>query len=361
MLSSAREFSLRDLGQTIGAEADFEKNVQLKIALMGDGDVVVTPCRGPPTPQAVKAWARDKMAQRKRGTSLKKAEQKQETSQDGNLEKVVTKQLSNQTKTVADDSKTLKFELNQVIPKSSPPKIPPDKIFTGSGGLVLKNHVSVPVQKQKMLDGIDRDKKTDVLDLSDSSSPAEVTSPGSLFSPNEEKMCTLASSFTQNGKHNLCEISGTQPITINRSLGFAVYDEKLHQADNVTTETNSPPNVVTQCKAGTPPSRISPEGTPQLSPLTIKQLLSPTFQTQDFTFSAPHHSTPVATKLVYGLQSPRCTPISAATNVKSLETSPQNPVKSSTGHQASSDQTPSLRQQLLASQFKVSLFLNFSL
>ena len=174
-------------------------------------------------------------------------------------------------------------------------------------------------------------------------------------------MCTLASSFTQNGKHNLCEISGTQPITINRSLGFAVYDEKLHQADNVTTETNSPPNVVSQCKAGTPPSRISPEGTPQLSPLIIKQLLSPTFQTQDFTFSAPHHSTPVATKLVYGLQSPRCTPISAATNVKSLETSPQNPVKSSTGHQASSDQTPSLRQQLLASQFKVSLFLNFSL
>ncbi|XP_022788883.1 DNA polymerase zeta catalytic subunit-like isoform X1 [Stylophora pistillata] len=346
VLSSALEVSLYDLGQTVEDATDFKKNVELRISLVGDGDVVVTPCRGPPTPQAVKAWARDKLAKRRQGTSLKKAKREQGTSKDENLEKVETKQSSNPTKIIAEVSKTSKLELNQAIPESSLPKIPSEKITCESGALVLED-----LPKHKVLDGVDGDKKTNVVDLSDSSSPAEVVSPGSLFSSNEEKLFTLASSFKQSEKHNLGEISGTQPISINSSLGLAVPDEQLHQANSVTTETNSPPSTVMQSKAATPPARISSKGSPQLSPLTIKQVLSPTLQTQDSPAAAPHHSTPVATNLVYGLRSPRCTPISAATNAKSPETNAQNPVKGNTGHQASTDQTP-LRQQMLASRFK---------
>lgn len=58
-----------------------------------------------------------------------------------------------------------------------------------------------------MFDGIDRDKKIDVIDLFDFLSFVEVISFGSLFLLNEEKMCILVLSFIY-GKYNLCEILG---------------------------------------------------------------------------------------------------------------------------------------------------------
>lgn len=362
VLSSARESSLRDFCQTIEDAANIDKNVELKIALMGDGDVVVTPCRGPPAPEAVKAWAREKLAKRrqgKQGTVLKKVEPKQETSKDGNLEKVEKKQLSDQTKIVSGVSKTSNLELNQAIPETSTPKIPSKTMDSELGVPFVDDFVAIPEQKHKTLDVVHRDKKTDVVELSDSPSPAEVTSPCSLFSPNEGKTFTFASGFTQTEKQNLSEMSGTQPMNINRALTLVgQHDEQRLQTKNaVTTETNSV--TVTQSSAVTLSVLHSPEGTPQQSPLTTMQPLSPILQTQSSIFAAPYHSTPVATKLVYGVQSPRCTPISDATKVKSLETNAEIPVKSNTGHQASSAQTPSLRKQLVASQFKVSLLLTF--
>ena len=359
VMSSARECGIQSICQSMDDATTLHKNLELKIALMGDGDVVVTPCRGPPAPETVKAWARDKLAKRKvkgqkeeEDLASKKVETK-EPSADENLENTRQDQVSQQKKMDSIVSKTPSTELGQDIPATSGSKIPLREVSEKCSGSSVSADAELLVEnKQKALDDVTSEKKLDVVELSDSTSPIEVTSPCSLFSPNEAKMSTFAFatepvegrcklSHTEN--HNQNEIPGTQP------MGMECRDVRTEREEIVVTSSTNSVTV-------TPSLLHSPEQTPS----TTSQLLSPLLQTQTPVFPAPYHSTPVATKLVYGAQSPRCTPISdATTKVKRLDTNTEMTERKNDGHQASSDQTPSLRQQLLASQFKVLLLLLF--
>lgn len=365
VLSSARESGFRDIYQTVEDATDIDKNMQLKIALMGDGDVVVTPCRGPPAPEVVKVWARDKLGKRglkKQGTdpALKKSEPRQGTSNDDNLEKIE----KNRRKTDSGVFKEPKIELEKAIPEISTPNIPSQKLAAqATTSLVGAEIELVFASKHKTLDEPESKQKMDAMESSDSSSPSlvEMTSPCSLFSPNEGKVFTFASgtpiemrqsesvkvTYTENA------LTGTQPMNIDKATSLSTQNnEHFSEPQDVVTSETSGVTV-------TPSALHSPDGSPQQCPSTTKQLLSPLLQSKSPVFAAPYHSTPVATKLVYGVQSPRCTPISDAAKAKRLENIAEPSGKINLGHQASSDQTPSLRQQLLASQFKVSLLLVF--
>ena len=350
-MSSARECGIRSICQAMDDASALHKNVELKIALMGDGDVVVTPCQGPPAPEVVRAWARDKLAKRnskgRKGVgdlALKKLEQVKEPSQNENWKgDRLDQDLENKT-TDVNVAKSPEAELEQAIPVTSDLERPSKEVTQKLNASSLdSNFKKLFDSKQKALDDVESVKKGDVSGLSDSFSPVEVTSPCSLFSPNEAKMFTFASGThleVARTNHDQDEVLGTQP------MGAEWRDARTEPKEVVVT---SGINSVTVT-----PSKLR---TPEQTPSTTKQPLSPLQQTQSPVFPAPYHSTPVATKLVYGAQSPRCTPISdAATKVKRLDTNVTVSTKKTAGAQASSDQAHSLRQQLLASQFKVLLF-----
>ena len=135
VLSSARECSVRDIFQNIEDATNIDKNLQLKMALMGEGEVVITPCRGPPAYNAVKAWARQKLAKKGLQTqetnpALKKLELKQTTSNDGNLENVEEKQLLEERNVDLVVSNTSKIKLGQAMPVITTPKVPPEDVTT---------------------------------------------------------------------------------------------------------------------------------------------------------------------------------------------------------------------------------------
>lgn len=354
-MSSARECSIRSICQAMDGASALHKNVELKIALMGDGDVVVTPCRGPPAPEVVKAWARDKLAKhnskgRKGGGDLapKTLEQMKEPSQKGNCKSDRQDQDSKNKGADVNVAKLPAAELEQAIPVTSdlerPLKEVTQKLNASSLDSSLKKLFD---SKQKALDDVESEKKAEVMGLSDSFSPVEVTSPCSLFSPNEAKMFTFSSgtqSEVARTNRDQDEVLGTQPMC-------AEWRDKRTEPKEVVVTSGISSVTVT-------PSKLR---TPEQTPSATKQLLSPLQQTQSPVFTAPYHSTPVATKLVYGAQSPRCTPISdSATKVKRLDTNVTVSTKKTAGAQASSDQTHSLRQHLVASQFKVLLFFNLS-
>ena len=367
VLSSARECSVRDIYQSIEDATNIDKNLQLKMALMGEGEVVITPCRGPPAYNAVKAWAREKLAKRglqKQETdpALEKLELKQTTSNDGNLKNVEEKQLSELRNVDSVVSNASKIKLGQAMSVTTTPKVPPEEVITQ----VRRSSVNAEFEplvenKHKTLDVVESEQRLDVMESSDSSSPVEVTSPCSLFSPNELKTFTFASGTpqeiarrksvkgTQAENQYLNTITGTQPMHIDGALPLSARsDEQCSEPKDALALGPSSVRV-------TPSALHSPDG----SPSTTEQPLSPILQSQCPVFAAPYHSTPVATKLVYGVQSPRCTPISDATKAKRLKTNAETSGKKSLGNQASSDQTP-LRQQLLSSQFKVAVFTIFS-
>lgn len=372
VLSSARECSIRDIYQTVEDATNMDKNLQLKMALMGEGEVVITPCRGPPAPEAVKAWARDKLAKRglqkqRTDPAMKKPEPQQATLNSGNLENVEKNQLTEQRNADLGVSNTSKIELRQAMPVTPTPKVPSQEVTKQVKVSSVDAEFEPLVEnKHKTLD-VESEQKMDVMESSDSSGPAEVTSPCSLFSPNEGKTFAFASGTPQseiaqcksvkcNQAENQClnAITGTQPMNIDKALTLSAQnDEQLSEPKDVVTSGAS-------CVTVTPSALHSPDGTPRQYPSTTKQPLTPILQSQSPIFAAPYHSTPVATKLVYGVQSPRCTPISDASKAKRLKTNAGTSGKKNLGNQASSDQTPLLRQQLLASQFKVAPFTIFS-
>ena len=331
---------------------------------MGEGEVAITPCRGPPTYEAVKAWARDKLAKRglqkkEKDPGLKKPELIQTTSNEGNLENVRDNQFSEQRNAKLVVSDASKIELRQAMPITSTPKAPPQEVTTlFRFPPVDAEFEPLDERKQNALDVVGSEQKMDVMELSDSYSPVEVTSPCSLFSPNERRTFTFASGIpqeivqcksvkcTQAEKQHLSTITGTQSMDTDRVLPLST--QNVEQFSEPKDALTSGPSSVTV----TPTALYSPDGTP-------RQPLSPILQSQNSVFVAPYHSTPVATKLVYGVQSPRCTPISDATKAKRLKTTAEPSGKNILGNQVSSDQTPSLRQQLLSSQFKVALFTFF--
>lgn len=336
------------------------------MALMGEGEVVITPCRGPPAYNAVKAWARQKLAKKGLQTqetnpALKKLELKQTTSNDGNLENVEEKQLSEQRNVDLVVSNTSKIKLGQAMPVTTTPKVPPEDVTTQVRNSSVDAEFEPRAEsKHKTLDVVESEQRLDVMESSDSSSPVEVTSPCSLFSPNELKTFTFAPGTpqeiaqrksvkgTQADNQYLNTITDTQPMHIDEALPLSARsDEQFSEPKEVLTLGESSVTVT-----------LSALHSPIGSPSTTKQPLSPILHSQCPVFAAPYHSTPVATKLVYGVQSPRCTPISDATKAKGLKTNAETG-KKNFGNQASSDQAP-LRRQLLSSQFKVALLTIFS-
>ena len=361
VLSSARECNVRDIFQNMEDATNIDKNLQLKMALMGEGEVVITPCRGPPAYEAVKAWAREKLAKRglqKQETdpALKKLELKQTTTNDGNLENVEEKQLSEQRNVDLVVSDTSNIKQGQALPVITTSKVPSDEVTTQLRRSSVEFDPLVE-NEHKTLDVVESEQRLDVMESSDSCSP--VTSPCSLFSPNELKTFTFAPGTpreiaqrksvkaTQAENQCLNTITGTQPMHIDEALPLSARSEEQF------SEPKDALNLSASSVTVTPSALQSPDG----SPSTTKQLLSPILQSQCPVFAVPYHSTPVATKLVYGVRSPRCTPISDATKAKRFKTNAETG-KKNLGNEASSDQTP-LRQQLLSSQFKVALFTIF--
>ena len=341
-MSSTREFAVENICQTMEDAASICKNAELKIALMGDGEVVITPCRDPPSLESVKAWARTKLAKRSikalkkvEDKPLKKQEQIKEPSKDLKLVKV-------EEELVSEHKESGVKAFNVATSEQGPVTLSPSAPIETLPEVTHKvSKVSQPVQTALVRGEVD---KQNVMELSDSFSPVEITSPCSLFSPNEGKMFTFAS-----GTHPEMEIRKSHDK--GEKLGTQPKDMKCRDS-----ETKLEKVAVTSGASSvtvTPSIFRSPEQTPS----STQQPLSPLLQTQSSVFSGPHHSTPVATKLVYGVQSPRCTPISnATTQRKRLDANVETSGKKTTPNQASTDQTPSLRQQLLASQFKVDNF-----
>ena len=340
-MSSTREFAVQNICQTMEDAASICKNAELKITLMGDGEVVITPCRDPPSLESVKAWARTKLAKRSikalkkvEDKPLKKQEQINEPPKDLKLVNVEKELVSGHKES---DVKAFNVSTTEQGPVTLSPPAPIETLPE-----VTRKVSSQPVQTALARAEVD---KQNVMELSDSFSPVEITSPCSLFSPNEGKMFTFASG-THPGmeirkSHDRGEKLGTQP----KDMKCRDPETKLEKVA-VTSGASS----VTI----TPSIFRSPEQTP---PPSTQQPLSPLLQMQNSVFSGPHHSTPVATKLVYGVQSPRCTPISnTTTQRKRLDANIETSGKKTTPNQTSTGQTPSLRQQLLASQFKVDNF-----
>lgn len=340
VMSSTREFAVQNICQTMEDAASIYKNAELKIALMGDGEVVITPCRDPPSLESVKAWARTKLAKRSikalkkvEDKPLKKQEQINEPPKDLKLVNVEKELVSGHKES---DVKAFNVSTTEQGPVTLSPPAPIETLPE-----VTRKVSSQPVQTALVRAEVD---KQNVMELSDSFSPVEITSPCSLFSPNEGKMFTFASG-THPGmeirkSHDKGEKLGTQPKDMRCRDPEAKFEK--------VTVTFGASSVTV-----TPSIFRSPEQTPS----STHQPLTPLLQTQNSVFSGLHHSTPVATKLVYGVQSPRCTPISnATTQRKRLDANVETSGKKTTPNQASTDQTPSLRQQLLASQFKVDNF-----
>ena len=333
VMSSTREFAVQNICQSMEDAASICKNAELKIALMGDGEVVITPCREPPSIETVKAWARTKLAKRS-SKALKKVEDKPLKKQEQIKEP--PKDLKVLTEHKENDVKAFNVSTTEHGPVTLSPPAPTETLPEVTSKVSCQ-----PVQTALARAEVD---KQNVMELSDSFSPVEITSPCSLFSLNEGKMFTFASG-THPGmeirkSHDKGEKLGTQP----KEMKCRDPETKLEKVA-VTSGASS----VTV----TPSIFRSPEQTPS----STQQPLSPLLQTQNSVFSGPHHSTPVATKLVYGVHSPRCTPISnATTQRKRLDANVETSGKKTTPNQASTDQSPSLRQQLLVSQFKVDNF-----
>ena len=375
-MSSTREFAVQNICQSMEDAASICKNAELKIALMGDGEVVITPCRDPPSLESVKAWARTKLAKRSikalkkvEDKPLKKQEQIKEPPKDLKLLNVEKELVSGHKESNVKAFNISTTEQGPVtLPRPAPKETLPE---------VTRKVSSQPVQTALVRAEVD---KQNVMELSDSFSPVEITSPCSLFSPNEGKMFTFVSG-THPGmeirkSHDKGEKLGTHPgMEIRKSHDKG---EKLgsHPEMEIRKSHDKGEKLGTQPKdmrcrdpeaklekvavtSGASTVTVTPSifRSPEQTPSSTQQPLSPLLQTQNSVFSGPHHSTPVATKLVYGVQSPRCTPISnATTQRKRLDANVETSEKKTTPNQASTDQTPSLRQQLLASQFKVDNF-----
>ena len=341
VMSSAQECGIQEIYHAMGDASNIHKNIELKIALMGDGDVVVTPCRDPPAPEAVKAWARNKLlklnlkgnTEEEKDSAPKTLTNAQESSKHESLKGLRTEQDSEKTAVNTTVSKKNRaMEVEKAISLTSDSSIPSKQ---------ANKKLSIPPVDTtlEIFADIEREKVGNVMELSNSSSSSvEVTSPYSLFSPNEVKIFSFApGKQTDVTCRNLDqgEISSTQPMY----CGY--HDIQMEPKEKVTS--GSSPVTDTPLK-------------PQFCEHFPSTTKSPLLQTQSPVFSVPFHSTPVATKLVYGAQSPRCTPISnaATQSLKRLDTNVgKSALTKNSGVKASSAQGPPLRQRL--SQFKVLL------
>lgn len=337
VLSSAREWGIHSIYHTMYDASKVSENIDLKIALMGDGDVVITPSRGPPTAKAVKAWARRKLSKlnlretaSEEGCAPKKVDDVQGFSKHENVSEKV-----NVNTNVA---KTGAMEAEKVIPVTSDSKTPLREVIREDVSISPKD-----VTLEVFADN-ESEKAEDAMILSDSSKSAgELTSPDNLFSPNEDKIISFAPGKGKDGaRSNLGQggISGTQP------MHGELRDVWIECKEVVSS--GSVPVTVT-------PFKFRPH---EQTHSTAK---SPLLQTQSAAFSVLYHSTPVATKLVYGAQSPLCTPISnvAAKPAKRLDTNAEKSSKTNFVAIASSERGPTLRQQAMASQLKVMFLQDF--
>ncbi|XP_015756079.1 PREDICTED: DNA polymerase zeta catalytic subunit-like [Acropora digitifera] len=329
VLSSARECGIQTNYHAMYDTSKVSENIDLKIALMGHGDVVLTPSRGPPTAQAVKAWARRK---------LSKLNSRETANEEDCAPKKVTdvqgfskyENDPEKEKVNTNVAKTGAMESEKVIPVTSDSKAP---LTQG----IREDSISPVDATQEMFADNKREKAEDAMILSDSSKSAgELTSPNNLFSPNEDKIFSYAAGKGKEvARDNLGqgEILGTQPM-------HGEFRDVWIECKEVASSGSAPVTVT--------PLKFRPH---EQTHSTAK---SPLLQTQSAAFPVPYHSTPVASKLVYGAQSPLCTPIPnvAAKPAKRLDTNVEKSSKTNFGPVASSERGPTLRQQAIASQFK---------
>ena len=334
VLSSARECGIQTNYHAMYDVSKVSENIDLKIALMGHGDVVLTPSRGPPTAEAVKAWARRKLS-------------KLNSRETANEEDCAPKKVADvqgfskyenapeKEKVNTNVAKTGAVESEKVIPVTSDSKA---DLTQGS----REDSISPVDATQEMFADNKREKAEDAMSLSDSSKSAgELTSPNNLFSPNEDKIFSYAAGKGKEvARDNLGhgEILGTQPM-------HGEFRDVWIECKEVASSGSAPVTVT--------PLKFRPH---EQTHSTAK---SPLLQTQSAAFPVPYHSTPVASKLGYGAQSPLCTPIPsvAAKSAKRLDTNVEKSSKTNFGPVASSERGPTLRQQAIASQFKVMRFL----
>lgn len=329
VLSSARECGIQTNYHAMYDASKVSENIDLKIALMGHGDVVLTPSRGPPTAEAVKAWARRK---------LSKLNSRETANEEDCAPKKVAgvqgfskyENAPEKEKVNTNVAKTGAMESEKVIPVTSDSKA---HLTQGS----REDSISPVDATQEMFADNKREKAEDAMILSDSSKSAgELTSPNDLFSPNEDKIFSYAAGKGKEvARDNLGqgEILGTQPM-------HGEFRDVWIECKEVASSGSAPVTVT--------PVKLRPH---EQTHSTAK---SPLLQTQSAAFPVPYHSTPVATKLVYGAQSPLCTPIPsvAAKPAKRVDTNVEKSSKTNFGPVASSERGPTLRQQAIASQFK---------
>ena len=357
---------------TFEEAANVEKNLKLQIALMGDGDIVITPCKSPPAPQAIKAWVRTKMA-RRRTRELQKQRnyvvprddrELQERNKSKTVKEVISKEVKAETIYIQSHQDNIEEASRKVCepertaenwPSCAQPvlRMCADREITAGIGFETRKEI-----EEKLLSG--------------AASSVEVTSPDSLFSPGLEGTFTFPSDLQKQTEprslhHSLDEGdsnkrnnesvcgSGTQPINHkfhNMETFLGQQSEGLPEDKNVFTNLaigpgNTTPTFEDQLRNISLPTilPLSPPLQTQGSPLSSRPPVSPT--------EVVYHSTPVATTSVYSIQSPVCTPISGAGRDKKPNVNNEQGNKKDVGKNTCAKQTPNLRRQLLGSQFKV--------
>ena len=333
VLSSARECGIQSNYHVTYDASKVSENIDLNIALMGDGNVVLTPSRVPPTAQAVKAWARRKLSKL---NSRETANEEDRAPKKGADVQVFSRNenVPEKEKVNTNVAKTGAMESDKVIPVTSESKAPLRQV-------VREDSISPKDATQEMFADNKREKAEDAMILSDSSKSAgELTSPDNLFSPNEDKIFLYAPG---KGKEVVRDNLGQEEISGTQPMHGEFRDVLIECKENASS--GSAPVTVT-------PLKFRPH---EQTHSTAK---SPLLQTKSAAFPEPYHSTPVASKLGYGAQSPLCTPIPRvpAKPAKRLDTNVEKPSKTNSGPVASSERGPTLRRQAIASQFKVMRF-----
>ena len=380
----------QNLGSTCDLVSDVERNAELRLALIGDNPAVITPCRGPPSSSTVRGWAQEKLAARRAKILQARAGHVMAKTERGSTGGSCKDEVHGEN-VVSEESGQPKGSMPAVIEEvksSATESSPVDMTQVKIKGTDAGNSAMQSCEKDCNSGDVN---KPEVIVVSDSSSSAEITSPCSLFSPVEG---TFTFSPDREPHHKDASSLGKKRATsLQSSEDEADMSVRKSEADNshlVPLSSNLSLLCTTTLSKKVPGCREPATGPASLgTPSSVadvsidKHLKSPVDNSGQSVvesprqpmgrldqglqlpgqppspLAAPQHSTPVSSRPLSSVQSPRCTPIEVLT-VKGSERTSSREECYEGKHDIQGprrltpcDQTALLRRQLLSTQLKV--------
>ena len=315
---------------TLDVVSGIERNPELKLALLEDSPVVITPSRDAPSPAAVNAWCKRKLAERKavtrelitqnkgQGHVAERAGDRAPKESEGKVRDYGQQPESTEDKTeetemrrvhVSKGSFDAGIVLQEIRPKET--RVIRDEKGCRTTATSAKNwhsRTEMSGTQPPRVEAVDGGKQEAVI-VSESPSPTELTSPHSLFSPME-----VEGEFTfTNGpeavvhaqEQSIAETKSTRAENLPRGQAKtpATSSERMLDIGSVA----SSPSETDGNKQETPKfllpkstgklvrSRSAPVRSPQWDHSDVRPSVAkeqPLSPTQD----APQHSTPVSSR-----------------------------------------------------------------